>query len=103
MERSEDAWRASLSAMLDGEEPSVPVAELMAHLSECPACSAWLDHVTVVNAGLRSLPVVQPALGDTVVNGVDVALCACRSGGRCLCSDCQCGADCTCHRGELAS
>lgn len=45
-----------MSALLDGEEPAVPVDALMEHLSQCPKCSAWLDHATVVNAGLRSLP-----------------------------------------------
>lgn len=95
---TESAWRSAMSALLDGEEPAVPVAALMEHLSQCAECSAWLDHATFVNAGLRSLPVIQPELGERVVDGVDVHLCACRSGGECLCSNCQCGDDCTCHQ-----
>ena len=96
-ERAEDTWRAALSALLDGEEPPIPVGDLMQHLAECAPCSAWLDQATVVNNGLRNLPMIQPALGESVVNSVDVSLCACRTGGDCLCSDCQCGPGCTCH------
>ena len=95
---AEDTWRAALSALLDGEEPVVAMGDLMQHLSECASCSAWLDHAAVVNTGLRSLPMIQPALGESVVNRVDVKLCACRTGGACLCTDCQCGPGCTCHQ-----
>ena len=94
---SEEAWRAAVSALLDGEEPAVDVAELMAHLDACPACSVWLDGAAEVNTRLRRLPVVEPKLGDDVVNRVDVHLCACRTGGPCRCHDCQCGPGCTCH------
>jgi hypothetical protein len=94
---AEDTWRAALSALLDGEEPRVEVADLMQHLSECASCSAWLDHAAVVNTSLRSLPMIERALGESVVNRVAVSLCACRTGGTCLCTDCQCGPDCTCH------
>jgi len=97
-EPEEETWRAALSALLDGEEPPVAVGDLMRHLSGCASCSAWLDHATAVNTGLRQLPMIQPVLGASVVNRVDVALCACRSGEPCLCSDCQCGPGCTCHR-----
>ena len=95
---AEDTWRAALSALLDGEEPSVAVADLMQHLSECASCGTWLDRAAVVNTDIRSLPVVQPALGESVVNRIDVTLCACRTGGACLCTDCQCGPGCTCHQ-----
>lgn len=98
-EPTEQAWRAALSAMLDGEEPGLPVAEVAAHLTHCPACSEWLDEAAALNRGLRTLPVIQPDLGERLVNQVDVHLCACRTGGQCLCNDCQCGADCTCHAG----
>lgn len=96
---SEQGWRAALSAMLDGEEPQLPVAEVAAHLAGCPDCSDWLDRATVLNRGLRVLPVIEPDLGERLVNRLDVHLCACRTGGECLCNDCQCGADCTCHAG----
>lgn len=89
--------RAALSAVLDGEEPSLPISELFDHLSWCTDCSAWLDRVRQVDAGLRSLPVIQPSIGEGAVNAVDVKLCACSSGGACLCRDCQCGPLCTCH------
>lgn len=95
---SEAVWRAALSALLDGEDPPVEMADLMDHLAGCPDCSDWLDRATAANSGLRSLPVIQPDLGENVVNGVDVFLCACRSGGECLCADCRCGPDCTCHQ-----
>lgn len=96
-EPSDQAWRTALSAMLDGEEPELPVAGIAAHLANCSECSDWLDHATALNRGLRALPVIQPDLGERLVNGVDVHLCACRTGGRCLCGDCQCGPACTCH------
>lgn len=94
---AESAWRVALSAMLDGEEPELPVASVAAHLTGCPDCSAWLDQAAAVNRGLRLLPVIDPELGERLVNGVDVQLCACRTGGECLCGDCQCGPDCTCR------
>jgi hypothetical protein len=100
---AEDTWRAALSALLDGEEPVVAMADLMQHLSECASCSTWLDHATIVNTGIRSLPLIQPALGESVVNRVDVKLCACRTGGACLCTDCQCGPGCTCHQPTQSS
>jgi len=100
---AEDTWRTALSALLDGEEPMVAMGDLMQHLSECASCSTWLDHATVVNTGIRSLPVIQPALGESVVNRVDVKLCACRTGGACLCTDCQCGSGCTCHQQTQSS
>ena len=93
----EQQWRDALSAMLDGEEPLLPIPAIAAHLTGCPDCSAWLDQATAVNRGLRMLPVIEPDLGERLVNGVDVHLCACRSGGDCLCGDCQCGPYCTCH------
>ena len=87
-----------MSALLDGEEPLVAMGDLIQHLSECATCSTWLDHASVVNTGIRRLPVIQPALGESVVNRVDVTLCACRTGGACLCADCECGPGCTCHQ-----
>lgn len=93
---SHDRYRAALSALLDGEEPSMGIGSTVAHLSRCPGCSAWLDSAARVNAGMRELPVVPPALGEQVVDRVDVCLCACVTGGRCLCGNCQCGPTCTC-------
>jgi predicted anti-sigma-YlaC factor YlaD len=83
--------------MLDGEEPALPVVDIAAHLTGCADCSAWLDQATLLNRSLRTLPVLEPELGERLVNTVDVHLCACRTGGACLCSDCQCGPHCTCH------
>lgn len=94
----EQQWCAALSALLDGEEPDVSLTQLNDHLGACPTCGAWLDRVTAVNAGLRSLPVLQPALGESVVNLVDVRLCGCAVGAACVCNDCQCGGACTCHQ-----
>lgn len=96
-EPTEQTWRDALSAMLDGEEPGVPVAAVASHLTNCPDCSDWLDHATALSRGLRTLPVIQPDLGERLVNRMDVHLCACRTGGKCLCNDCQCGPTCTCH------
>lgn len=93
----EQTWRTALSALFDGEEPTVAVDDLLEHLSECAACSAWLDDAARVNDGVRRLPVLQPALGESVVNQVDVTLCGCRTGDPCVCADCQCGPHCTCH------
>lgn len=94
---SHEQYRAALSALLDGEESPLAVGTLMTHLSRCADCSAWLETATRVNTRVRTLPVLQPALGERVVNGVDVRLCACATGDPCLCGDCQCGPDCTCH------
>lgn len=91
-------WRAALSALLDGEEPHVLIGDLAAHLAHCSPCSEWLDEVTAVNRELRMLTVLQPDLGERIVDAVDVHLCGCRSGGPCRCGHCQCGPHCTCHR-----
>jgi len=93
----EESWRAALSALLDGEEPPFGMAAIMGHLAACRSCSNWLDDATAVNRGLRTLPLLESALGERVVNSVDVHLCDCRTGGECLCADCQCGPRCTCH------
>lgn len=93
----ETAWREALSALLDGEEPPLPVPGIVAHLEDCPSCSAWLARATALNAELRALPGLRPELGERIVNTVDVQLCGCRTGGPCLCGDCQCGPHCTCH------
>jgi len=97
----DELWRAALSALFDGEPPTVPMGELMQHLSECASCSAWLDEAARVNADIRGLSELEPALGERVVNQVDVTLCACRTGGLCQCADCQCGPHCTCHDPSL--
>lgn len=89
--------REALSALLDGEDAPLGLREPMAHLSTCPDCSAWLETATRVNAGVRSLPVLTPELGERVVDEIDVHLCACRTGGACRCGHCQCGPGCTCQ------
>lgn len=89
--------------MLDGEEPDLPIGSLVQHLSECAECWTWLDRATAATRGIRSLPVIQPTLGETVVNRVDVTLCACGKGGDCLCTDCHCGPGCTCHQPTTSS
>lgn len=93
----EQGWRSVLSALLDGEESPVPMDAVMAHLATCASCSDWLENATAVNRGLRTLPILESMLGERVVNVVDVHLCGCRTGGECLCADCQCGPHCTCH------
>ena len=92
-----DRWTRQLSALLDGEEATADLSALWAHLERCATCSAWLEHVTVLNDTLRRLPVVEPRLGDSVVDAVDVHLCGCSRGERCSCGNCQCGPHCTCH------
>ena len=97
------AWRAALSAMLDGEEPELPVASVAAHLTGCPDCSAWLDQAAAVNRGLRLLPVIDPELGERLVNGVDVQLCACRAAGlQVFATDGEAGIDLTDLDAELS-
>ncbi len=93
----EEGWRSVLSSLLDGEEPPVPMAAVMAHLAACAACSGWLEDATAVNRGLRTLPLLESVLGERVVNSVDVHLCGCRTGEECHCNDCQCGPHCTCN------
>lgn len=100
MDSADDAelgWRAALSALLDGEEPDRPASAVAEHLAGCPDCSAWLDRAIAANERVRTLPVVEPALGERVVDAVDVRLCGCAVGGPCACRNCQCGPHCTCH------
>ena len=52
----EASWRAALSALLDGEEPPLPVPGIAAHLEDCPSCSAWLARATSLYAELRAMP-----------------------------------------------
>lgn len=92
-----DRWRSQLSALLDGEGDGIDMLAVGRHVAACPACSAWLDRAMTVNAGLRALPVVEPALGERVVDAVDVHLCGCGRGEECRCGNCQCGPGCTCH------
>lgn len=92
-----ERWRGQLSALLDGEGEGIDMIAVGRHVDACPACSTWLDRAMVVNVGLRELPVVQPTLGDRVVDAVDVRLCGCDRGEACLCGNCQCGPHCTCH------
>ena len=84
--------------MLDDEEPQLSAHEVALHLSQCPACSAWLDQAMTMRRNLLALPIVQPQLGESMVNGVDVRLCGCHTGGACTCHDCHCGPSCICHR-----
>lgn len=100
MTADETAWQNALSAMLDGEEPSMDATAVLAHLEACDACSRWLADATALGSNLHLLPVVERDLGESLVNGIDVHLCACRSGGACLCGDCQCGPGCTCQPAE---
>ena len=39
----------------------------------------------------------KPRLGERIIDVIDVRLCACASGGACLCHNCECGPSCTCH------
>lgn len=103
MEPHPTQWQTALSAMLDGEDPDVEVAIVLDHLGGCDACSQWLEDATSLRRNLQLLPVVERDLGERLVNDVDVRLCACRTGGRCLCGDCQCGPACTCHGAQVAA
>ena len=46
----EESWRAALSALLDGEEPPLPMAAIMHHLATCGPCSDWLEQATTGSA-----------------------------------------------------
>jgi predicted anti-sigma-YlaC factor YlaD len=49
--------REALSARLDGEQPGLATDSIDGHLSDCPACTAWLDGVRRVEAaGLVEAP-----------------------------------------------
>jgi predicted anti-sigma-YlaC factor YlaD len=45
-----------LSALLDGEEPPVAVAELEQHLPACPSCRSWHEGAHVVTRRIRLAP-----------------------------------------------
>ena len=46
-------FREAASARLDGESPSVPAAELDAHLAGCAACAAWVRDASAVTRRAR--------------------------------------------------
>jgi predicted anti-sigma-YlaC factor YlaD len=49
-------FREAASARLDGEPPTVPTAELDAHLAGCPGCAAWVADATTVTRRARLAP-----------------------------------------------
>ncbi|WP_029431519.1 zf-HC2 domain-containing protein [Blastococcus sp. URHD0036] len=50
------AFREAASARFDGEPPTMPAAELDAHLAACRACAAWVADATAVTRRARLAP-----------------------------------------------
>lgn len=60
-----------LSALLDGEEPPVAVAELERHLAGCPSCRSWHEAAHVVTRRIRLAPALAaPSPGRDLMSAV---------------------------------
>jgi anti-sigma factor RsiW len=58
-----------ISAYLDGELHGTELHGLLRHLGGCGRCASELDHVQVVRAAVRSLPVLE--VPDGLVSALD--------------------------------
>lgn len=89
-------WSASLSALLDGEDPELPRDQVEAHLASCPACSQWLADAHAQARWLSQAIAPGRDLTAQLVGVTEAHICPCHTGGECLCTACVCE-DCTCH------
>ncbi len=48
-----DAYRDAISAELDGEDPGMPAAELLLHVSTCTGCAAFADGAATLHRSTR--------------------------------------------------
>ncbi len=90
-----DKWRASLSAVLDGEDAEIPRVQLDAHLEACDDCRSWFDQARAHQQLLRSNGGPHRDLTGHLIQVAEAHICSCKSGGDCECRDCVC-ATCTC-------
>ncbi len=93
-----ERWRPSLSALVDGELPSLPQADVDAHVAGCPACEGWLAEASALAHRVRVARTSGPDLTAYLIGVTEAHICACHVGGPCECTDCQCPT-CTCGRG----
>jgi predicted anti-sigma-YlaC factor YlaD len=49
-----ERWLVPLSALVDGEDPGVPLAALRDHLRLCNACAAWVDAAGQLSGAVRA-------------------------------------------------
>jgi Putative zinc-finger len=59
-----DAYRDSIDDLVDGALAGPARADLEAHLSACPACTALVEDLLVVSRAARSLPQLGPPEGS---------------------------------------
>ncbi len=91
-----ERWRAALSAMLDGEDPPIPRAEVEAHLAECGPCTAWYEQAGMVTTHVHAGVPGAPDLSRRIIGVTEAHICGCHRGEACECTDCQCP-QCTCR------
>lgn len=91
-----ERWRSSLSALLDGEDPEIPRAELNRHLAECPSCDEWYTQAREQQELLRSAGGPVRDLTSHLIGVTEAHICSCHTGGPCECTNCVCPT-CTCH------
>ena len=93
-----ERWRAALSALLDGEDPPMPRAEVEAHLAACSECSAWYARASAVgrHVHVHAHGASSPDLSLRIIGMAEAHICGCHQGLACECTDCQCP-ECTCR------
>jgi predicted anti-sigma-YlaC factor YlaD len=62
--------RIAISALIDGEEPGIPAAQVRAHVAGCPACQAWQHSAEEVTRAVRVQSVQVPDLTERVLAAV---------------------------------
>jgi predicted anti-sigma-YlaC factor YlaD len=63
--------RVALSAMLDGEEPGLPVETVAGHLHTCPGCQQWQQQAVEVTGQVRRAALAEaPDLTERVLQAL---------------------------------
>ena len=91
-----ERWRAALSALLDGEDPPTPRAEVEAHLAACADCTAWFAQASAVTSLVHAQVAGAPDLSLRIIGVAEAHICGCHQGLACECTNCQCP-ECTCR------
>ncbi|MGH7357838.1 MAG: zf-HC2 domain-containing protein, partial [Candidatus Rokuibacteriota bacterium] len=64
--------RTALSALVDGEEPGVPRAELRSHVTSCPVCAAFAERTDALRRVTLLAPAPEvPDRTDAIMNALD--------------------------------
>jgi predicted anti-sigma-YlaC factor YlaD len=62
--------RIAISALIDGEDPGIPAAQVRAHVAGCPACQQWQRSAEEVTRAVRVQSVQVPDLTERVLAAV---------------------------------